>query len=128
MASRSWCPDTSSTADLSEALQRLLERFPGGVDVIPASALDRHSFSPLRAVVLVLDAEPDMALLRKHYPPLHPLTALGTSGERALTLESFIALDSRFVIFPPVDPYVDLASVAAISRIAERLRAPDGCP
>src|SRR6185436_16776465 len=30
--------------------------------------------------------------------------------------------------FPPVDPYVDLASVAAISRIADRLRAPDGCP
>lgn len=37
-------------------------------------------------------------------------------------------LDTRFVIFPPVDPYVDLASVAAISRIADRLRAPDGCP
>jgi len=128
MASRSWFPDTSSTADLSDALQRLLARFPGGVDVIPASALDRHSFSTLRAVVLVLDAEPDMALLRKHYPPLHPLTALGVAGERPLTLESFTALDSRFVIFPPVDPYVDLASVAAISRIAERLRAPDGCP
>jgi tetrapyrrole methylase family protein/MazG family protein len=37
-------------------------------------------------------------------------------------------LDSRFLVFPPVDPYVDLASVAAISRIADRLRAPDGCP
>lgn len=36
--------------------------------------------------------------------------------------------DARFVVFPPVDPYVDLASVAAISRIADRLRAPDGCP
>ena len=31
-------------------------------------------------------------------------------------------------MFPPVDPYVDLASVAAVTRIAERLRAPDGCP
>jgi len=69
-----------------------------------------------------------MALLRKHYPALHPLIAIGASGERPLTLESFIALDARFVIFPPVDPYVDLASVAAISRIADRLRAPDGCP
>lgn len=69
-----------------------------------------------------------MALLRRHYPPLHPLTALGASGERPLTLESFTAQGSRFVILPPVDPYVDLASVAAISRIAERLRAPDGCP
>ena len=78
--------------------------------------------------MLVLDAEPDLALLRKHYPPLHPLTALGDSGQRPLTLESLTAQSSRFVIFPPVDPYVDLASVAAISRIAERLRAPDGCP
>jgi tetrapyrrole methylase family protein/MazG family protein len=67
-------------------------------------------------------------VLRKHYPPLHPLVAISRAGERPLTLESFIALDSRFVIFPPVDPYVDLASVAAISRIADRLRAPDGCP
>jgi tetrapyrrole methylase family protein / MazG family protein len=69
-----------------------------------------------------------MAVLRKHYPPIHPLIAVGASGERPLTLESFIVLDTRFVIFPPVDPYADLASVAAISRIAERLRAPDGCP
>ena len=38
------------------------------------------------------------------------------------------ASDARFVVFPPVDPYIDLASVAAISRIADRLRAPDGCP
>jgi tetrapyrrole methylase family protein/MazG family protein len=78
--------------------------------------------------VLVLDVAPDMALLRKHYPPIHPLIGVGASGERPLTLESFIVLDTRFVIFPPVDPYVDLASVAAISRIADRLRAPDGCP
>ena len=78
--------------------------------------------------MLVLDTEPDMALLRKHYPPLHPLVALGDSGERPLTLESFITQGARFVILPPVDPYLDLASVAAISRIAERLRAPDGCP
>ena len=54
--------------------------------------------------------------------------AISPSGERAVTLESLTGLDSRFVIFPPVDPYVDLASVAAVSRIADRLRAPDGCP
>ena len=78
--------------------------------------------------MLVLDAQPDMALLRKHYPPLHPLVAVGATGERPLTLQSFIANDARFVIFPPVDPYVDLASVAAVTRIADRLRAPDGCP
>src|SRR6185295_219868 len=127
-AFRSWCPGTSSTADLPEALERLLARFPGGVDVIPASALDRHSFSTLRAVVLVLDAKPDLAVLRKHYPAAHPLIALGSKGEQPLTLDAVGASDARFVVFPPVDPYVDLASVAAVSRIADRLRAPDGCP
>ena len=78
--------------------------------------------------MLVLDAKPDLAVLRKHYPAAHPLIALGASGERPLTLDSVGASDARFVVFPPVDPYVDLASVAAISRIADRLRAPDGCP
>ena len=67
-------------------------------------------------------------MLRKHYPAAHPLIALGPKGEQPLTLDSVSASDARFVVFPPVDPYVDLASVAAISRIADRLRAPDGCP
>ena len=67
-------------------------------------------------------------MLRKHYPAAHPLIALGTTGEHPLTLDSVGTSDARFVVFPPVDPYVDLASVAAISRIADRLRAPDGCP
>ncbi len=71
---------------------------------------------------------PDLAVLRKHYPVAHPLIALGASGERPLTIDSVGTSDARFVVFPPVDPYVDLASVAAISRIADRLRAPDGCP
>ncbi|MEP6694290.1 MAG: MazG family protein [Chloroflexota bacterium] len=78
--------------------------------------------------MLVLDAKPDLATLRKHYPPAHPLIAIGPAGERPLTLDALGASDARFVVFPPVDPYVDLSSVAAIGRIAERLRAPDGCP
>ena len=78
--------------------------------------------------MLVLDAKPDLALLRKHYPSAHPLIAVSDAGERPLKLEALTAADARFVVFPPVDPYVDLASVAAISRIADRLRAPDGCP
>jgi len=80
--------------------------------VIPASALDRHSFSTVRPVLLVLDTEPDMALLRKHYGPDVALEPLGP----------------RFAALPAVDPIVDLSSVAAVTRIAERLRAPDGCP
>ncbi|HEU5288831.1 MAG TPA: MazG family protein [Candidatus Limnocylindria bacterium] len=80
--------------------------------MIPASALDRHSFSTLRPVVLVLDAEPDMAVLRKHYGDDVRPEPLGP----------------RFALLPPREPYVDLASVAAVTRIAERLRAEGGCP
>ena len=53
-----------------------------------------------------------MALLRKHYGDGVKLEAIGP----------------RFAALPAVDPLVDLASVAAVTRIAERLRAPDGCP
>jgi tetrapyrrole methylase family protein/MazG family protein len=63
-------------------------------------------------VILVLDREPDMALLRKHYGA-------------ELRLDMFAP---GYALLPAVDPYVDLSSVAAVTRIAERLRAPDGCP
>jgi tetrapyrrole methylase family protein/MazG family protein len=62
--------------------------------------------------VLALDAEPDMRLLRKHY------------GD-GFTLEM---LAPGYAVLPPLGPFVDLASVAAVGRIAERLRAVDGCP
>src|SRR5260370_17186595 len=35
---------------------------------------------------------------------------------------------SRFLVLAPLDPLADLASVATVMRIVERLRAPDGCP
>ncbi len=63
-------------------------------------------------MVLVLDVEPDMALLRKHYGEDVPL-------ER---------IDERFALLPAQDPYADLSSLATVTRIAERLRAPNGCP
>jgi len=79
--------------------------------------------------VLVLDARPDVALLRKHYPDAHPTTVLTASGDEVpATFDAALPSDARYVVFPPVDPVVDLASVAAIGRIADRLRAPDGCP
>jgi uncharacterized protein YabN with tetrapyrrole methylase and pyrophosphatase domain len=55
-----------------------------------------------------------MAVLRQHYP------------EAALA--GLQQADAPYLILPPVDPIVDLSSVSAITRIAERLRAPDGCP
>ena len=79
---------------------------------MPASALDRHTFTAIRPTLLVLDAEPDPALLRKHYgPDFVPET-----------------IAPGYALLPARDPIVDLASVAAVTRIAERLRAPDGCP
>lgn len=35
---------------------------------------------------------------------------------------------SRFLVLAPLEPLADLASLDTVARIAERLRAPDGCP
>jgi len=35
---------------------------------------------------------------------------------------------ARFLVLAPLEPFADLASLATVTRIAERLRAPDGCP
>ena len=78
---------------------------------MPASALDRHSFSTLRPVVLILDAVPNAAILRAHY------------GDHAPE-----PLAPGYALLPALDPYADLASLATVTRIAERLRAPNGCP
>jgi tetrapyrrole methylase family protein / MazG family protein len=37
-------------------------------------------------------------------------------------------IGTRYAALPALSPIVDLASVAAVTRIAERLRAEDGCP
>ncbi|HEV2250437.1 MAG TPA: MazG family protein [Candidatus Limnocylindria bacterium] len=97
----------------SDALRTVLGRWPGGVDIVPASALDRHSFQTVRAVVIVLDAPLDRALLLRHYPA----AAIDAPGS-----------PDGFLVLPPRAPYGDLAAPGAVSRIAERLRATDGCP
>ncbi len=99
----------------SETLRAALEAWPGGVDIVPASALDRHAFASARAVAIALDAPLDRAFLLKLYP-----AAVVEAAERS-------AADG-FLVLPAHDPYADLASLGAISRIAERLRAPGGCP
>jgi tetrapyrrole methylase family protein / MazG family protein len=101
---------SSSPSDL---LRAVLVRWPGGVDIVPASALDRHSFATTRAVAIALDAPLDRALLLRHYPAEVLAAAESADG---------------FVVLPPRDPYADLGSPGAVSRIAERLRAPGGCP
>ena len=86
------------------------------MDIVPASRLDRHAFATGRAVVIVLDAPVDRALLAAHYPAA-VLTAADERDEK-----------DGLRVLPPRDPYEDLASLGAVARIAERLRQPDGCP
>ena len=62
--------------------------------------------------MLVLDVAPDMELLRKHYGP-------------DLRLET---IAHGYALLPATDPYIDLSSLATVTRIAERLRSPGGCP
>jgi uncharacterized protein YabN with tetrapyrrole methylase and pyrophosphatase domain len=100
---------------LKDLVRAALARWPGGVDIVPASALDRHAFTTTRAVVVSLDAPVDRALLLKHYPVAAVEAAERDSADGLLVL-------------PPRDPFADLASLGAVGRIAERLRAPDGCP
>jgi tetrapyrrole methylase family protein/MazG family protein len=90
--------------------------------------LDRHAFSTLRAVAIALDAPVDWALLRKRYPADHPITLL--EPERAITLAEVErdAGSARFLVLAPLEAFADLASLDTVMRIAERLRAPDGCP
>ncbi|HEV2012139.1 MAG TPA: MazG family protein [Candidatus Limnocylindria bacterium] len=100
---------SSSPSDLARAA---LAAWPGGVDIVPASVLDGHAFSAGRAVIIALDVAVDRALLLKHYPA-EVLDAAETDG---------------FLVLPPRDPYADLAALSTVARIAERLRAPGGCP
>ena len=63
-------------------------------------------------MLLILDAEPDMTLLRAHY------------GDD-LTLET---IAPGYAVLPALEPFADLSALATTTRITERLRAPNGCP
>ena len=94
---------------------------------MPATALDRHAFSSLRAVAIALDAAPDLAFLRARYPAAHSVTVIGERETRT-TLADVDPRGARWLVLDPQDPFTDLASLATVTRIAERLRAPHGCP
>src|SRR2546425_677955 len=127
-------PTTSSASSLASsssstaALAAVLERWPAGIDLVPASRLDRHAFSTLRAVAIALDAPVDWALLRARYPAAHAVTFLDPDRATTLADAERTAGRSRFLVLAPLEPLADLASLDAVMRIAERLRAPDGCP
>src|SRR5207237_9345241 len=105
--SASSCRAMSSSP--SEALRVVLEHWPGGVDIVPASTLDRHSFATTRPVAVLLDAPVDRALLLKHYP--------------AETLDRATSADG-LLLPPAAAAFGDLPSVTALPPLAERLHAP----
>jgi tetrapyrrole methylase family protein/MazG family protein len=109
-------------------LAAVLERWPAGIDLVPASRLDRHAFSTLRAVAIALDAPVDWAVLRGRYPADHPVTFLEPDRATTLADAERDAAGSRFLVLAPLEPFADLASLDTVVRITERLRAPEGCP
>jgi tetrapyrrole methylase family protein/MazG family protein len=90
--------------------------------------LDRHAFSTHRAVAIALDAPLDWALLRARYPATHPVGLLEPDRASTLADAERDAGSSRFLVLAPLEPFADLSSLDTVIRIAERLRASDGCP
>ena len=82
----------------------------------------------MRAVAIALDAPVDWTLLRARYPADHPATLIDPDRASTLADAERDAGKSRFLVLAPLEPFADLASLDTVIRIAERLRAPDGCP
>ncbi|HVD30200.1 MAG TPA: MazG family protein [Methylomirabilota bacterium] len=70
----------------------------------------------------------DWTLLRARYPADHPATLIDPDRASTLADAERDAGKSRFLVLAPLEPFADLASLDTVIRIAERLRAPDGCP
>ena len=81
-----------------------------------------------RAVAIALDGPVDWELLRARYPAEHPVTLLDPDRSTTLAGAEREYGGARFLVIAPLDLLADLASIDTVLRIAERLRAPDGCP
>jgi len=79
-------------------------------------------------VAIALDAPVDWVLLRARYPADHPVTLLDPDRASTLADAEREPGKPRFLVLAPLEPFADLASLDTVVRIAERLRAPDGCP
>jgi uncharacterized protein YabN with tetrapyrrole methylase and pyrophosphatase domain len=67
-------------------------------------------------------------VLRARYPADHPVTLVDPDRATTLADAERDLGRSRFLVLAPLEPFSDLASLDTVMRIAERLRAPDGCP
>ena len=79
-------------------------------------------------MAIALDAPVDWVLLRARYPADHPVTLLDPDRASTLADAERERGKPRFLVLAPLEPFADLASLDTVVRIAERLRAPDGCP
>ena len=81
----------------------------------------------MRAVAIALDGPVDWELLRARYPATHPVKLLDPNRDTTLA-EAESGAAGRFLVLAPLEPFADLASLGTVTRIVERLRAPNGCP
>ena len=123
-----------------------------GVQVLAPSAVLARPFDPALALVITADAadatpldvggatfEPDvlpgrhahgrdvLALLRRLYPPEHPVLGVD-GGEVSLADLDADTIGRRAVLLPALDAERSLASPHGLPWLVARLRAPDGCP
>lgn len=111
-----------------ELLAALGLAFPRGVQVVPASALDRHNLRAEWVLGVVADAPIPWELLAQRYPASHPVQIVARGGERKMTLGEAKGSSPDLLVLEPLGREADLADYASVHRITERLRAPDGCP
>jgi tetrapyrrole methylase family protein/MazG family protein len=115
-------------SEAAEALRRIGAAYPGGVQVVPASGLDRHNLRTEWALCVVADAAIPWELLAARYPAQHRVDLIRVDGVRESTLGEARGGSAELVVLAPLRRDDDLRDYAALPRIAERLRLPGGCP
>ncbi|MEO5919295.1 MAG: nucleoside triphosphate pyrophosphohydrolase [Candidatus Limnocylindrales bacterium] len=132
---------------VAEARQRWGLDLLGGLQVVIAGAIVATPVEPSRPVLIVpaalvgvhapdvvepipgrhrSDVADPLSVLRRLYPPDHPVGMLG--GEES-TLARLIPADlARPLYLAPVSPELAVAGPWAMPYISDRLRRPDGCP
>ncbi len=132
---------------VAEARQRWGLNLFGGLQVVVAEAIVATPLEPSRPVLILPAAlagvaTPDiveplpgrhrsdiadpLSILRRLYPPDHPVGMLG--GEES-TLARLVSADlDRPLYLAPVSPELAVAGPWAMPFISDRLRRPDGCP
>ncbi len=111
-----------------ELLREVARAFPNGLQLIPASTLDRHNLRAEWALGVVADAPIPWELLSPRYPPTHGVRLYARGAERATTLADARGEPAELVVLDALGREADLGDYASVPRVAERLRAPGGCP